>query len=100
MSQEVLCTMSRTVLVWTVYRRTSAEASTTLFASGSDPLAPQESPVEKLMEVITRFTGQTVIPEEAEPGHWVWYGDHGPSDSAWVIFGEAQVFPDLLPRED
>ena len=85
--------MAQTVLMWSVYRRTTPETPATLFASGSDPVASDESPVQLLMSIIARFTGQTVIPEETEPGHWAWYGDHGPAES-WVIFGSQHIFSD------
>ena len=81
--------MPRAILFWYVYHRENSQDSPELWASGSDPLEPEASPVQKLVEIITRFTGKSVVPQETEPNNWAWYSDPGPSPQ-WIVFGEQQ----------
>ena len=86
---------SRCVLSWSIYRRSTPQAEALCVASGSDPLKQDESPVQRIMQLIEQWTGHAAIPEVTEPNHWAWYGDHGTTadvGESWSVFAELIVF--------
>ncbi|WP_053958229.1 hypothetical protein [Sulfobacillus thermosulfidooxidans] len=76
------------VLEWSVYRSIPPQGDRCCIATGSDPVHPGESPVERVMSLIERWTHHAAIPEQTSPTSWAYYGDHGTDHDDVVVFAK------------